>query len=416
MAAAQSVHRHHNRQHLTSTSIGHDDDDNGDRVPTKDIALDLVVRRQCISAVGVIWQKRRVVVTKDCIKFSKLPPDDMVLDDVSLLDIQSVDSYSSQGLSLEQEQEYHVQTLRVQCFIQAHTKVLLVAPSDPIAFVVTDRLSSIDSAFTFDPLKHCVLYEGRILDLHRTVEQLELTDGATVSVELRGAHQNFLDGSAEDSCKSLADETTQSSRMYKKGRVRGDTTHGWASASTRSISDIKALVSSKSQSDVGSTIYGEDHEEHECIVSVKCGEDEYRRTLVLSVNSEQEGQVFVDVVRRLAREKRKLERKRALRAKTFVARLQMNTYRYYYSTGGQVVSNLVIFMAFGVTVLQVQVDPNPETVDTRMRQDLKVVELFCTVGSVWGIRVWGIRTLQQNARIFLAPDSPFSRRSCLVSS
>ena len=365
-AAAHAVHHHKPHQHQPDSS-GHDDDD--ERMPTKDTALDLVVRRQCISAVGVIWQKRRVVVTQDSIKFSKLPPDDIVLDDVSLLDIQSVNSYSAVSLSQGQGLEYDVQTLRVQCFIEAHTRVLLVAPSDPLALVVTDRLSSIDSAFTFDPLKHCALYEGRILDLRCTVEQLELPDGATISVELRGARQDFLDVSAEDSCKSFEGETTQSGWVYKKGRATRDS----ISASTRSISDIKALVSSKSQADIGSTFYREDHEDHECIVSVKCGEDECRRTLVLSISSEQEGQEFVDVVRRLAREKRKLDRKRELREKSCMARLQMNTYRYYYSAGGQVLSNLVILLAFAVTVLQVQLD---QAVDSRMRRDLDGLELW----------------------------------------
>ena len=129
-------------------------------------------------------------------------------------------------------------------------------------------------------------------------------------------------------------------------------------------------------------VYCQEDEEHECLVSVKCGDDEQGRTIVLSVSSGREGQEFVDVVRRLARAERKKLQERALRDKTFVARLQVSTYRYYYSSGGQVVSTLLILIAFAVTVLQAQVDL---TIDSPMRQNLLRLEVFFTVGSVWVI-------------------------------
>ena len=339
------------------------DNDDDERMPTKEIALDLVVRRQCISAVGVIWQKRRVVVTHDSIKFSKLPPEDMILDTVFLLDIQSVDS----SLSLQQKQEYQLQTLRVQCFIEAHTKVLLVSPSDTIALVI----SSIDSAFQFDPLQHWVQYEGRGLDLGRSVEDQAIPDGATILVELRSASPHFLDVPAQPS-----DHSSTPLKLVRN--MSAASVNDFASKSWGSLSDFRK----KMQDRRGPTVYCQEDEEHECLVSVKCGDDEQGRTIVLSVSSGREGQEFVDVVRRLARAERKKLQERALRDKTFVARLQVSTYRYYYSSGGQVVSTLLILIAFAVTVLQAQVDL---TIDSPMRQNLLRLEVFFTVGSVWVI-------------------------------
>jgi hypothetical protein len=304
-------------------------------------------------------------VTHDSIKFSKLPPEDMVLDTVSLLDIQSVDS--SLGLSLEQEQEYQVQTLRVQCFMEAHTKVLLVSPSDTIALV----MSSIDPAFKFDPRKHLVQYEGRGLDLGRSVEDQCIPDGATIIVELRGASRQFLDVSAQPSDYS-------STPLKLVRNMSAASVNEFASKSWGSLSDFVK----KTQDRRGSTVHCLGDEEHECLVSVKCGDDEHRRTIVLSVSSEREGQEFVDLVRRLARDERKKVQERALRDTAFVARLQLSAYQYYYSSGGQVVSTLLILIAFAVTVLQAQVDL---TLDTPMRQTLMRLEVFFTVGIVLDI-------------------------------
>lgn len=63
-------------------------------MPTEDIALDLILGRQSVTAAGMIWQKRRVVVSHDSIKFGK-PRQNLVLDYVPLVDVKSVESYPS---------------------------------------------------------------------------------------------------------------------------------------------------------------------------------------------------------------------------------------------------------------------------------------------------------------------------------
>jgi hypothetical protein len=74
--------------------------------------------------------------------------------------------------------------------------------------------------------------------------------------------------------------------------------------------------------------YREEDEKHECIISVKCGDNEYGMTLILSISSEREGEEFVDVVRRWAGKEWKKMLKHELQEKTFMAHLQASTYKY----------------------------------------------------------------------------------------
>ena len=208
MAAAFSVAHRHAANHSSirhSSCAPEDDDGDEDKMPTgPDIVLDLVVRRRCMSAAGVLWQKRRAVITHDSIKFSKLPPENDVLDDVALLDIQSVEMHS--GLSQVQEQS-QLQPLRVT-FFGTHTKTLLACASDTLSTTILD--AEMSSGFVFDSRRHMVLYEGVELEPTVTLEEHGLPVGATVAVEMR--EDSVFSGDSDDVYKK--------GWIYKKGQVR----------------------------------------------------------------------------------------------------------------------------------------------------------------------------------------------------
>jgi hypothetical protein len=162
--------------------------------------------------------------------------------------------------------------------------------------------------------------------------------------------------------------------VVERARTR-DAIHAVAKNSVSSVSDIF----SKAAPLMRQGRMPDDDEHHECFVSLKCGDEEYSRTLLFSVESEQEGQVFVDVVRRMSREKKAMVEREALEQTSFANRLRVTAFQTYHSLPGQVVSNTFVIMAFLVTMLDSQLRPSD---DHPVARTINVLEVVFTVGGV----------------------------------
>lgn len=209
MAAIVAVHRARSVRAVGHHHEHHDHDD-AEVMPTEGILLDLEVRRRLITAAGILWQKRRAVVTSTAIIFGKPPPEDAVLDDVDLLEVKSVERCNVAGLSQGRYQNLRVEFLGGD----APAEVVTVRAVDTIATAVS---SANGENFTFCPRQHTVKYRGVPLDSDLTLEEYNVADGDTVCV---GATDAFLQDF------EYSNEPTKRGWIYKKGgmAVRRDRT------------------------------------------------------------------------------------------------------------------------------------------------------------------------------------------------
>ena len=166
--------------------------------------------------------------------------------------------------------------------------------------------------------------------------------------------------------------------MVNRARKR-DTIHAAAKTSVSSVSGILTKAQGRVQQRRGSMGCDDDDEDHACFVSLKCGDDEYSRALLFSVESEQEGQVFVEVVQRMSRDKKSMVEKEAREQMTFENRLRVAAYDAYFSTPGQVVSNIMILMAFTVTLVDSQLKTSA---DNPIGRSIQWLEVAFAVGPV----------------------------------
>lgn len=425
-------------------------------MPRKDILLDLVVRRRCVSAAGVIWSKRRAVVTHDFIKFSRLPPEDIVLEDIPLLDVQSVEcqclvhdkelndgAIISVEADVENQRSLHFSddaTARGWIYKKGQVRHASLRPLScmGVGADLTWIITQVTNAYQ---RRYFELQQGRLVwFLPSQVSEAGVvtghargtlsTSGLTIEVAGNGPARHFFavsgkEGSStrriEMACHSYEERQSwvealrhmaakqhaighSPEPMVERARKR-DQVNSLVKSHTASFNEIMSMARGQQNYQRRTPVPRGEEEEHECLVCLKCGDDENRKTLILSADSVHEGQVFVDVVRNMSRDQQELVQKQALQDATFMARLQVGAFQYYHSKPVQVVSNSLIFLAFCVTVVEAQIDPadNSALNDTILR-----LEIIFAVGYIC--------VCAHTAGLFLLALTALSSRSLLVSS